>query len=88
MHGSIIDGFVEVDISISYLDVEAAIGVSADPSFVVDGRPLAAEVRQGQEATLGAFSAIGERVRVHKILLYSRRPLVLRRAKYITRTQT
>lgn len=38
------DGFVYIKITVSDLDVEATIGIGANPCLVMDRRPLAAKV--------------------------------------------
>ena len=42
------DRLVQVHIAIADLYVESAIGVATYPGLVVDWRPLASEVRQGE----------------------------------------
>jgi hypothetical protein len=42
--GAAVDGFIEINIAVTNLDVESALGVRAHPGFVVDGSTLAAEV--------------------------------------------
>jgi len=39
-------GLIDIDIAVPNFDVVAALGIGANPSFVLDGGPLAAEVRQ------------------------------------------
>jgi hypothetical protein len=38
------DGLVEVDVAVPNLDVEAAVGVGADPGFIVNRGALASEI--------------------------------------------
>ena len=38
------DGLVYIEIAIPDLKVKSAIGIGADPGFIVDRRPLAAEI--------------------------------------------
>jgi hypothetical protein len=38
------DGLVHVKIAISDFKVKSTIGIGADPGFIVDRRPLAAEI--------------------------------------------
>ena len=45
MQCSVHNGFINIDVPISDFQVEAAIGVSANPGFVMNIRPLAAEIR-------------------------------------------
>ena len=44
MHGSAIYGFVNVNVAVSDLNVEATIEVGANPSLVMNGCPLTAKV--------------------------------------------
>ena len=39
------EGLVEVDVPVTDLQVEAAVRIGADPSFVMDCRSLASEIR-------------------------------------------
>jgi hypothetical protein len=39
------DRFVSIDIPVADLQIEAAIGIGANPGFILDRRPLAAEIR-------------------------------------------
>lgn len=54
------DRLVEVDLAVPYLDVVAAIRISTNPSLVPDRRPLAPEVRQGNEVALVTLLAFWE----------------------------
>lgn len=45
------DGFIKVNITVPDLKVKATIRISANPGFVVNSRPLAAEIRQGHQGT-------------------------------------
>ena len=69
VHGSTGDGLVEVDVSVPYLDIEATVGVGANPSLVVDGCPLAPEVRQWNKGAAGTFMTGGKRSELHRNLL-------------------
>jgi len=51
---------VSVDVAISYLKVETAIRVRANPCFIVDGRALAAEIGQGHKVTSVTLLTFGE----------------------------
>src|SRR3990172_8190952 len=44
-------GLVHVEVAVADLEVVAALRVRAGPGLVVDGRALAAEVRQGDQVT-------------------------------------
>ncbi len=54
------DGFVNIDIPIPDLQVEATIGVSANPGFVVDICPLIAKIRQGHQVSSLTLLTFGE----------------------------
>ena len=54
------DGLVDIDIAVADLDVEATVGVGANPGFVMDGGTLAAEVGEGNEISLLAGLALGQ----------------------------
>ena len=43
--GTAYDGFVEVNFTVSYLEVEFTVGIRANPRLVVNSCPLCAEVR-------------------------------------------
>ncbi len=45
MHSPAGNWFVEVDIAITDLDIESAVGIAAHPCLVVNGSALAPEVR-------------------------------------------
>jgi len=53
--GTIHDRFVDINITIPDLQVETAIRVGAHPSFVLNGRPLTAEIREGNKIAALAF---------------------------------
>ena len=42
-------GLIQVDISVSYLEVEAAVRIYTDPSLKVHGSPLTPVIREGHE---------------------------------------
>ena len=54
------NGFVNIDIPIPDFQVEAAIRVSANPGFVVNGCPLIAKIRQGHQVSSFTLLALGE----------------------------
>jgi hypothetical protein len=54
------DRFVPIDIAVADLEIEAAIGIGANPGFILDSRTLAAEIRQGHQITGIAFLTLGE----------------------------
>ncbi len=54
------DRLVEVDLSVAYLDIVAAFGVCTYPRLVPNRRPLASEVRQGDEVALVTLLAFRE----------------------------
>ena len=54
------NGFVNINIPIPDLQVEAAIRVSANPGFVVNSCPLIAEIRQRHKVSGLALLTLGE----------------------------
>ena len=62
MKRPVADRLVDVQIAIPDLDVEPTGGVSARPCLIVDGRPLAPKVRQGNQITGLALLTLGEAV--------------------------
>ena len=63
------NGFVNVDIPISNFQVEAAIGFSTYPGFVLNSRPLATKIGQGHQVSSLAPLTFGEIVLFHEVLL-------------------
>jgi len=57
---SVHNGFVNIDITISNLQVEATLGISANPGLVVDGCPLRTKIGKGYQVTTFALLAFGE----------------------------
>jgi hypothetical protein len=60
MHSSVANGFVEINVTVADLDVEATIGVGADPSLIVDRGALATEIREGDQIADIALLALGQ----------------------------
>ncbi len=60
------NGLVYIDVSVTYLDIEPAIGVGAYPGLIMDGCPLATEVRKGHQVSRLALYAPGEYKLLHK----------------------
>ena len=54
------NGFINIDVTIPDFQVEAAIRVGANPSFVMNSCPLTAKVRQGHQVSSLALLAFGE----------------------------
>jgi hypothetical protein len=69
MEGAAHDRLIDIDIAVPDFQVEAAIRIGADPGFIPDGRPLAAEIGQRHEVSGVALLALGETDRFHEILL-------------------
>jgi hypothetical protein len=66
MHRAADNRLVNVDVTVPYLEVEAAIGVSADPCFIVNWRALTAKVRQRHQIACIALLALGQTELLHK----------------------
>ena len=60
------NGLVYVDVPIADFDIEPAIGVGAYPGLIVDGCPLATEVRKGHQVSRLALYAPGKYILFHK----------------------
>ena len=60
MEGSAHDWFIDIDITIPDLKVEATVRIRADPSLVVNGGALIAEVGQGHQVSGIALLALGK----------------------------
>ncbi len=58
--GSIVNRFVYINVAVSDLEVKSAIGVGANPGFILDRRALAAEIRKRNEVTRLALLTLGE----------------------------
>ena len=65
MKSPVADRLIDVQIAIPDLDVEPTGGVSARPRLIVDGRPLAPKVRQGNQITGLALLTLGETVHLY-----------------------
>ena len=55
MQRSAHNGFINIDIPIPDFQIEATIGISANPRFKLNACSLAAEVRKGYQVTALAF---------------------------------
>jgi hypothetical protein len=66
VHRAANNRLVDVDVTVSYLEVEATIGISADPRLIVNWRALAAEVRQRHQVACIALLALGQTELLHK----------------------
>src|SRR3989304_9845826 len=60
VHRAVRDRLVDVQVPVWDLEVEPAIGVRAGPGLEVDGRALAAEVREGHKVAHVALLALGK----------------------------
>ncbi len=69
MECSVHNGLINIDITIPDFEVKAAIRISADPSFVVNIRPLATEIRQGHQVSRLASLTFRETFLFHELLL-------------------
>ena len=56
-HGvrTIVDRFIDVDIAVANFDIITAIGIGANPGFILNGRALATEVGKRNKITDFAF---------------------------------
>jgi hypothetical protein len=57
---AIIDGFVDINITITDFQVKTAIRISANPGFVLNRCALTAKIRKRDQITSFAFLALGE----------------------------
>ncbi len=69
MQGSAHNGFVNIDVPVPDFQVEAAIGISANPCFVMNICPLAAEIGQGHQVSSLALLTFGEIGLFHEVHL-------------------
>ena len=60
------NGFVNINIPIPDFQVVAAIRVSANPGFVVNGCPLIAKIRQGHQVSSFTLLTLGEIKLLHE----------------------
>ena len=60
MHSATHDGFINIDVTIPYLEVETTLWIGAYPCLVAYGRSLGAEIREGHKVTGLALLALGE----------------------------
>src|SRR5687768_11561411 len=63
--GAARDRFVDVEVAVADLQVEAAVGIRADPGLVVNRGALAAEIRQRDKVASLALLALGKAGKVH-----------------------
>jgi hypothetical protein len=63
------DRFVSIDIAVPDFQVETAIGIGANPGFILDRCPLAAEIRKRHQVSRIAFLTFGEIDLFHGVLL-------------------
>jgi hypothetical protein len=66
VHRAADNRLVDVDVTVSYLEVEATIGISADPRLIVNRRALAAKVRQRHQIACITLLALGQTELLHK----------------------
>src|SRR5665213_1162354 len=59
------DCAAEADLAVVDADVEAALGIAANPRLVHDRRPIAPVVAQRQHRTLLTFPAVRKRIVLH-----------------------
>ena len=66
MHYAADDRLVNIDVSIPDFEVEATIGVSAHPRFIVDWRALTPKVRQRHQIARITLLTLGQTELLHK----------------------
>lgn len=69
MQGSAHNGLIDIDIPISDFQIEAAIGISAYPGFVMNICPLATKIGQGHQVSRLALLTFGEIRLFHEVHL-------------------
>jgi hypothetical protein len=57
---TIIDGFINVDVTVADFKIETAFGVCANPGFILNGGALATKIRKWNQITGFTFLAFGE----------------------------
>jgi hypothetical protein len=57
--GTIVDGFVNIDVTITNFKIETAIRIGTNPGFVLYCSALTTEVRKGNQISKLAFLALG-----------------------------
>ena len=57
---AIVNGFVNVDVTVANFEIEAALRISANPGFVLYRGALTAEIGKGYQITSFAFLTLGE----------------------------
>ncbi len=60
--GSVINRLVNIDVPVSYLEVESAIWICANPGFILNGCALTAEVRERDQITQFALLTLWEAI--------------------------
>jgi hypothetical protein len=60
MHGATHDGFININVTIPYLEVETTLWIGAYPRLVTYGCPLRTEIGQGYKIAGLALLALGE----------------------------
>ena len=60
MHGATHDGFININVTIPYLEVETTLWIGAYPCLVADSGSLRAEIGQRNKVTGFALLALGE----------------------------
>jgi len=63
------NGFVDIDIAVPDFQVETTIRIGTNPCFVVDIRPLTAEIGQGHQVSSLTLLALGEIKLFHEVHL-------------------
>jgi len=63
------NGFVDIDIAIPDFQIETTIRIGANPCFIVNIRPLTAEIGKGHQVSSLALQAFGEIELFHEVHL-------------------
>jgi hypothetical protein len=63
------NGFVPIDVTVPDFEIETAIGIGANPGFILDRCPLATEIGQRHQVSRIAFLTLGECNLFHGVLL-------------------
>ena len=79
------NGFIYIDIAIPDFQVEATIRIGANPGFVVNSCPLAAEIRQGHQVSGVTLLALGKTKLFHEVHLPTEFPAVYTKQWRLTR---
>jgi hypothetical protein len=63
------DGLIPIDVTVADFKIETAIGIGANPGFILDRCPLTTEIGQRHQVSRIAFLTLGESNLFHGVLL-------------------